>query len=135
LQNGRVDLADLVVRWASTVGSTTMHTVTVPVSVTATTGPEANQPPNPVVLEEVDVLRAAQARKQAHESIQRGDFAAAGAALDHAFALLAPMPAHAAEAAQARADMDELAQGRWSAATSKRLHSDVRAAGKGRRAR
>ena len=63
------------------------------------------------------------------------DTAGAAAALGAAISLLAPMPAQAAETAQARFDLEELQGGRWSPASSKRLYSAMRSTQKGRRAR
>jgi len=123
------------VRWASTVGTVSLHSVTIPVVVDARSGRDADQTPDAEVVEHVNVLRAARSRKEAHESIQRGDTAAAAVALGEAINLLAPMPAQAAETAQARFDLEELQGGRWSPASSKRLYAAMRSTQKGRRAR
>jgi len=132
---GTVELAELIIRWASTVGTVSLHSVTIPVVVDARSGRDADQTPDAEVVEHVNVLRAARSRKEAHERIQCGDTAAAAAALGEAINLLAPMPAQAAETAQARLDLEELQGGRWTAASSKRLYSAMRSTQKGRRAR
>jgi Ca-activated chloride channel family protein len=132
---GSVELAELVMRWASTVDTVSLHTVTIPVTVNASDDPNAEMTPDPEVIEEVNVLRAARAMKDAHESILRGDEGGARAALAATIDFLAPMPSQAAAVAEVRAALNELDHGQWSAASTKRLHSNMRGAAKGRRSR
>jgi Ca-activated chloride channel homolog len=132
---GAINLAELVVRWASTVGTVSLHSITIPVVVNASDGPDADQTPDPEVIEHVNILRAARSQKEAHERISRGDTDGARRAMCETIDLLAAMPAQAAGAAQARVDLDELDGGRWSAASSKRLHAAMRSTQKGRRSR
>ena len=130
---GVVELGELVVRWASTVGTVALQTVTIPVVINV--GDDADVAPDPEVTEQVNVLRAAKSRKEAHESILRGDTGAARDALAATINLLAPMPSQAFEVAAARAALLDLDEGTWSAASTKRLHSNMRGAAKGRRTR
>jgi hypothetical protein len=131
---GPVQLGELIVRWASTIGDVALHTVTIPVMINASDD-AANVAADPEVTEHVNVLRAAKARKAAHESLLRGDSDAARSALSDAISLLAPLPSQAAELAQAKFDLDELDQGSWTDASTKRLHSTMRSTQKGRPSR
>jgi len=129
-----VSLGDVVIRWASTVGDVALHEVVIPVVVHSSKEPDA-APLDPGVIEQVNVLRAIRSRKQAHEDLLRGDTGAARIAMTAAVNLLAAAPCQAAAFEQAQADLAELDSGGWGGASTKRLHSDVRGAQKGRRSR
>jgi len=133
---GPVQLGEIVIRWASTVGDVELHTVTIPVTINATDDPDAaDRATDATVIEHVNVLRAAQERRTAHDRIANGDVDGAAAALSRTIDLLAPLPACAAEVQQARFDLEELQHGAWTAASSKRLFSTQRSTEKGRRSR
>lgn len=129
-----VSLGDVVIRWASTVGDVALHEVVVPIVVHSSKEPDA-APLDPDVTEEVSVLRSIRSRKEAHESLLRGDTGGARTAMAAAVNLLAAAPCQAAAFEQAQADLAELDSGGWGGASTKRLHSDVRGAQKGRRSR
>jgi len=130
-----VELGELVVRWASTVGNVALHTVTIPVSVGVSDDVDGDQAPDEAVTEQVNILCAVKARKQAHEMLRDGDTAGARSAMQGVADMLASMPSQAAELAQVTADLAELDRGEWSASSTKRFYSLNRAAEKGRRSR
>lgn len=133
---GVVHAADLVIRWASTIGDIGLHSVTVPVMVGAADPADADAvTPDPEVSTQVNVLRVARARKDSHEAVDRGDLTAASEHLKSALALCdaAGMEAHDIE--QLVQDVERLARGDWDTTDSKRLHSQLRSTSKGRRTR
>ena len=129
---GAVSLGDIIVRWVSTIGDVSLHTVTIPVVINATDDPSADQTLNQEVIEQVNILRAAQAKKRAHDSLLNGDEFGARCALTESIALLSAVPGHSDELDQARADLLEFNNGQWSEASSKRLFSEVRGTQRGR---
>lgn len=132
---GKVELGELVVRWASTVGNVALHTVTIPLSVDAGHDVDADQALDEAVTEQVNILCAVKARKKAHEMLLDGDVAGARSAMQGVVDLLVSMPSQAAEFAQVSADLDELDRGEWSASSTKRMYSATRTTQKGRRSR
>jgi Ca-activated chloride channel family protein len=133
---GQVVLGELVVRWASTVGDVALRTTTISVSVNTTDDPDASDlVENPAVTDQVNVLKAARSRKEAHELLMRDDIDGARDALRAAVETLSLVDGDDVALAQARFDLSELDRGAWSAASSKRLFSTQRSAQKGRRSR
>ena len=133
---GEVDLGELVIRWASMVGDVALRTTTIAVRVNATDDPGApDLAASPVVMEQVNVLKAARSRKVAHESLMRGDIESARAALRDAVDTLTLIDGEDAQLAQARFDLGELDRGEWNSASSKRLFSTQRSTQTGRRSR
>jgi Ca-activated chloride channel family protein len=133
---GTVHVADMVIRWASTVGPVALHTVVVPVTVGAAPGSDADRAGvDPVVTEEVNVLKIARARKEANEAARRGDHDAASDVLRS----VAPLTLHArmsdADLAEFTTDVDRLSSGTWLEADMKRTHSNMRQSTKGRKSR
>jgi Ca-activated chloride channel family protein len=133
---GTVHVADMVIRWASTVGPVALHTVVVPVTVGAAPGSDADRAGvDPVVTEEVNVLKIARARKEANEAARRGDHDAASDVLRS----VAPLTLHArmsdADLAEFATDVDRLSSGTWLEADMKRTHSNMRQSTKGRKSR
>ncbi|MEO6125241.1 MAG: VWA domain-containing protein [Ilumatobacteraceae bacterium] len=129
-----VSLGDVIIRWASTVADVALHDVVIPLIVHSSKEPDA-APLDPDVTEQVNVLRAIRSRQQAHTDLLRGDTGAARIAMTAAVTLLAAAPCQAEALGQAQADLAELDSGQWGVASTKRLHSDVRGAQKGRRSR
>lgn len=133
---GEVDLGELVIRWASMVGDVALRTTTISVKVNATDDPTApDLAANPVVTEQVNVLKAARSRKAAHESLAGGDVTRARMALRDVVDTLEGIDGEEVQLAQAKFDLDELDRGEWSAASSKRLFSTQRATNKGRKSK
>ena len=131
---GPVDVATLTIRWAATMGEVALHTVTVPITVTAGLDPAAMDPgADPRVTEEVLVLQAARARREARDAAERGDYRAASALLSQGAEYLNLAGAPAPAVAEMQADAAQLAGGYWSAAESKKQFSRSRSAQRGRR--
>ena len=130
---GVVNLGELIVRWASTVGDVSLHTVTIPLAVNASDDPDTDQAPDQEVTEQVNVLRAAQLRKDAHGRLLHGDTDGAKRSMRKAIIVLGSMGTQPAELRQAELDLDELERGAWTASSSKRLHAMTRTTQKGRR--
>lgn len=128
---GAVEVAELLVRWASTVGEVALHTVTVPVVVTAGSAGQSDTGGNPEVREEVLRLEVAKARREAREAAERGDYGTASQRLLHGAALAAPWaPDVALELSN---DAHALDERQWTAADSKRHFSRSRSANRGRK--
>lgn len=132
---GIVDVATVTIRWASTVDSVALHTVTLPVTVTAGSDPAVPDPDaDPRVREEVLVLEAARSQREARNAAESGDYDTAAGLLRHSALLISQAPsADLSLLSQIAADVDELESGHWSAAQSKRLFSRSRSTSKGRR--
>lgn len=133
---GTVHVADMVIRWASTIGPVALHTVVVPVTVGAAPGTDADRVGvDPVVTEEVNVLKIARARKEANEAARRGDHDSAATTLDAVRALTVNARMSPADLAEFATDVDRMASGVWHDADVKRMHSNMRQSTKGRKAR
>ena len=132
---GAVSLGEIVVRWVSTIGDVSLHTVTIPVVVNATDDPNADHVLDQEVIEQVNILRAAQAKKRAHESLLSGDELGARCALSESISWLSAVPGQSEELDQARADLIEFDSGAWNVASSKRLYSEARGSQRGRTSR
>jgi len=131
---GPKHVADVTIRWASTIGVVALHTTVLPVTVDV--GAEGDEVVvDAETVEYVNVLRAASARKRAHRHLQEGDTGAARAEMAATLDLLRIAAAPAAEIAEAERDLTDLDQGDWSAASSKRMYSSMRSTAKGRRSR
>ena len=128
---GEVDVATFVIRWVSTVGDIELHTVTVPVRITAGHAGEIDGQIDPEVHEEVRRLEVARNRQQARDAAERGNFDGAAEFLRSSLAMLAPDDLQADEL---RADVARLESHLWSPADAKRHHSRARSAFTGRRA-
>lgn len=132
--SGALDLGTITVRWVSTVGPVAMHTVTLPLSIMAGGEPGAvDLLADPRVTEQVLVLEAAGARREARELAAAGRFVEAAAALDRGADLLERAGAPAAEVIEMRRDAEQLRQGEWSLHEAKRQHSRAQSTLKGRR--
>ncbi len=133
--DGPVDIATVTLRWASTVGSVALHTVTLPVTVTAGSDPVVTDPgADPRVREEVLVLEAARFQREAHRAAELGDLGTAAQYLRSSAGLLAESPsASPALLAELAADAEALETGMWSESLSKKHFSRSRSTSKGRR--
>jgi hypothetical protein len=110
-----------------------LHTVTVPVVVTAGDTAESDPGANQDVTEEVLRLEVARTRRDARDAAERGDYGAASQFLAHGADVLACMAAPMSEIDELRRDSESLLDGDWSAAASKRNFSRSRSMSKGRR--
>lgn len=132
---GPVDVATLTIRWASTSGEVALHTVTLPVTITANESDTAEDTgADPRVTEEVIVLEVARQRKEAREAAERGDYHEASTLL-RSTAVLASRMAMPSMAVinELQRDAEELDHGIWSAASAKKQWSRARSAGRGRK--
>ena len=130
---GPATIGELVLRYVTVGDSVELHTVTTPIVVNIV-DPDAVDNPDPGVIEEVLVLEAAKARRDARDEADRGDHDAAAMRLKgtatelRAAAACAPAPDRLLEQAAAlEAVADTLDDGYYAAATSKQLLYDVRA--------
>ena len=134
---GPIDVATLTIRWAATTGDVALHTVTVPVVITAgsgDTGPDAPDPgADAEVTEEVLRLTVAKHRREAREAAERGDHDTASKLLAAGADLLATTSAPLSEVDELRHASFALSEGAWSAMESKRQFSRSRSTSKGRR--
>ncbi|MFZ4718369.1 MAG: vWA domain-containing protein [Ilumatobacteraceae bacterium] len=131
---GVVHVADLVVRWVSTIGDVELHTVTLPVTIGVSDGPIDGEP-DPEVTEQVNVLRVSRARKEANEAAARGDYDRAADALQSALpyaqaARMAPEMLH-----ELLEDTQRLSQRNWTQSDAKRAHATMRGTTQGRKRR
>ena len=74
---GTFTIANLTLRWASTVGSIALHEVALPVVLNASDNQADIQEIDPVVTREVLLLQVAKVRKAAIKAARRGDIAEA----------------------------------------------------------
>lgn len=127
---GDVHVADLVIRWVSTVGDPEMFTVTVPVRLKAGGGGEVVLDEG--VTEEVARLEVARDRRLAHDAAERGDYDAASTLLRNAAQTARGYRALEDEADLLDVDALRLADHDWSLADQKRSYSRSRGLQKGR---
>ena len=130
---GPIDVATLTIRWAATTGDVALHTVTVPVVVSAGNGAQSDAGASQEVTEEVLRLEVAKSRRDARDAAQSGDFGTASRLLSAGADLLAFAMGMPSEVEELRRDAAALQEGRWSAAASKRQFSRSRSTHKGRR--
>lgn len=133
---GPWQVAELVIRWASTVGEVALHTVTVPVMVGAgdATLADAMQP-DPEVVEQVNVLKVAKLRKEAFEAERQGRRSDAVEAMRKAAPAMRATAASPLEIAELDDDIARLTRGDWHEADMKRQYSTVRTVNRSRKAR
>ena len=130
--DGPIDVATLTIRWASTTGDVALHTVTVPIVVTAgAVGDDSAA--DPEVTEEVLRLEVAKTRREARDAADRGDLHSASMMLSAGAELLTRANAMPSEIDELRQDAAALEEGMWSAAAAKRQYSRSRSTHKGRR--
>ena len=131
--DGPINVATLTIRWASTVGQIQLHTVTVPIVVTAGDPNDLDTAADPAVTEEVLVLEAARARRQARDAAERGDYDQASRLLASSADMLDLAGIRPFEVAELRTDAAALSQGQWSAAEAKKQFSRSRSTQRGRK--
>jgi Ca-activated chloride channel family protein len=135
---GVATIGELVLRYVEVGDTVALHTITTPIVVNVV-DPAAVGNPDPRVIEEVFVLKAAKARRDARDEANRGDRGAAAGRLRRTASELRitaqclPEPDHLLDHAVA---LDEAAatldMGDDVAATSKRLLYEARAASRHR---
>lgn len=132
---GSVDVAELTVRWAATVGEVSLHTLTLPITVTAgDEAPDFDAGADPRVNEEVIVLEVARNRKEAREAAERGEYGIASQLLRESAFMVGSVPhPDMVSMADLQSDADALEQGTWSAALAKKQFSRARSASRGRK--
>ncbi len=130
---GQVDIATFVIKWASTIGGIEMHSVTVPVRITAGQVGEVDLGADPAVHEEVLRLEVARNRREARDAAERGRFDDAALLLRSSAAMLSVLGDDAVMN-ELQMDADRLDSRMWSAADAKRNYSRARSTQKGRRA-
>ena len=131
--DGPINVATLTIRWASTVGQIQLHTVTVPIVVTAGDPDDLDTAADPAVTEEVLVLEAARARRQARDAAERGDYDQASRLLASSADMLDLAGIRPFEVAELRTDAAALSHGQWSAAEAKKQFSRSRSTQRGRK--
>lgn len=127
---GDVHVADLVIRWVSTVGDLEMHTVTVPVRITAGDGQVVL---DEGVAEEIVRLGVARERREAQEAADRGDFSAAAGLLRSSAVMARGFASLSADADLLDAQAIRMEQGDWSESDKKRSYIESRRLHKGRK--
>ncbi len=138
---GVVKVADVIVRYVSVGDEIASHEVTIPLQINLVSADEAAaQGPDGEVTEEVLILRAAQAQRQARKLADDGDYQGAQGTLRTIAEELrkqAPSSNRAGELlreAQLLEQSEALADERsWDASSSKALHYDANRKGQGRR--
>lgn len=133
---GPYPLGEIVLRWTTVGDDVQLHTVTVPLGIGASADPDAADPDaDPEVVEQVNVLRAAEERRNALEALDRGDYDAAAFSLGHAADLLTAANADPTMIAELRTDAVRASRHDWDEATTKKQWSTRRSESKGRRRR
>lgn len=122
---GSVTVAEVVVRWVAVGPQVELHTITIPVTIEVGAGLD-DVPPNPVVIEQVNILKAASRREEARKAADRGDFGTASELLHAAASMLEGTSVPAAEIAELHDDAVRLGHADWDATSSKRLYSRTR---------
>jgi len=130
---GPIDVATLTIRWADTAGDVALHTVTVPVVVTAGSSDAPDAGASPEVTEEVLRLQVAKARRDAREAAEHGDYAGAAGFLRMGATQAQHLPMSEALVHELSLDADRLTAGQWDAGDSKRHMARSRSTTKGRR--
>lgn len=130
---GPIDVATLTIRWAATTGDVALHTVTVPIVVTAGDARESDPGADHEVTEEVLRLEVARTRREARNAAERGDFETAAQLMSSGADMLTTLDAPSVEIDEFRADAFNLMQHDWSPMDSKRNFSRSRSTSKGRR--
>lgn len=134
--DGPYPLGDLVLRWTTVGDDVQLHTVTIPMGIGASNDPDAVDPgADPEVIEQVNVLKAADERRKALDALDRGDFDAASISLLAAADLLEATDTDARFIRELRHDALRASRHDWDAATTKKNFSAQRSASKGRKAR
>lgn len=131
---GPIDAGEVVIRWASVGDDTSLHAVTVPLTVAAGENPDTA---DAEVSEQVLVLRAAREQAEAHREIERGNYERAATLLGDAADKLgwSTLPEHDRRVRELRDEVERLTVGNWDNESSKRLFSTSRSTSRGRKSR
>jgi hypothetical protein len=116
------------------VGDTALHTVSIPVTVRVGDGTDLDPDANPRVTEEVLLLQAAKAQREARDAAEQGDFRRASTLLNATADLLENTAAAPDLILELRIDAASLDAGEWNSAQSKKHFSRSRSAERGRKA-
>lgn len=131
---GLLQVADLVLRYASVGDTVALHTINIPVTVQI--GGDADSVmPDPLVTEQVLLLEAARQRKEANELADRGDWEQASRLMGEVAEKLARTSTSPEEVDDIRRDAVRLQQRDWDAGTTKKHFSAQRSAHKSRNLR
>ena len=131
---GPLDVATLTLRWASTVGDIALHAVSIPVTVRVGDGTDVDPDANPRVTEEVLLLQAAKAQRDARDAAEQGDFRLASTLLNATADMLEGTDAAPDLILELRIDAASLDAGEWNSAQSKKHFSRSRSTQRGRKA-
>jgi hypothetical protein len=116
---GVLEVAQLVLRYASVGESVGLHTVTIPVTVQIG-GDADSTAENPEVVEQVRLLRAASARRDASRLADRGDMNGAAELLEMSVSLLSLTSIDESEISELRTDAARLRRHEWDERSSKK---------------
>jgi hypothetical protein len=129
-------IGEIIVRWSSFEQDVQLHTVTIPLGIGVSTDPDAvDTDADPAVREQVNILRAAEERRNALEAMERRDFDAASAAFSSAAGLLTEIGGDPMLIEELNVDALRMSSGEWDDMSSKRHFSERRMVNKGRRTR
>lgn len=125
---GTVTVADVQIRWADvTGGGVTMRSTTIPVEIGAATGADADRvAPDAGVVEQVEILLAVRARREALELAKKGDTDGARARLSEAKRIAMRHPAMREELDEIERDELEIDSGRISESRRKNSYASER---------
>ncbi|MGH2702242.1 MAG: vWA domain-containing protein [Actinomycetota bacterium] len=136
---GPVKVADVVLRYTTVGDQIEAHEVTLPLRVNIVHAGEVGSPDTDVI-EEVTILKAARAQREARDLADRGDYGEAQARLQTFSTELRSLAEHSERAAelqfeadQIEASLGEMDPAQWDVAASKRAHYDVYRKQSGRR--
>jgi Ca-activated chloride channel family protein len=131
---GPVKVADVVVRWANVVGDLALHSTTIPVVVGVEEGVDPDRiPVDQDIVERVDVLNIARARREAGDLADRGDTDAALKRLEDAIRIAANRPSMKSTLDDVERDRSVIEEGRWTTGHTKSVKSKGRSTTKGRK--
>lgn len=123
---GTVKVADVQIRWADVAGGgVTMHSTTIPVEIGAATDAD-HVAPDAGVVEQVEILLAVRARREALELAEKGDTHGARARLSDAKRIAMRYPAMREELDEIERDEREIDSGWISSSRVKNSYSSER---------
>lgn len=133
---GPFPLGEVVVRWSTFGDAIELHTTTIPLGIGVSADPDVvDTDADPAVREQVNILRAAEERRNALEAYRRHDHAAASAAFSSAAMLLTEIGGDADLIEELTTDALRMSGGDWDEMSSKKHFSERRMVNKGRRTR
>ncbi|NCY17110.1 MAG: VWA domain-containing protein [Actinobacteria bacterium] len=133
---GPFALGEIIVRWTTFGDEIALHTVTIPLGIGVSADPDAvDVDADPTVREQVNILRAAEERRNALEAMERRDFGTASTSFCSAAMLLTEIGADPALIAELNVDAQRMARGDWDDMSSKKHFAERRMVNKGRRTR